>query len=545
MTIESSAGHGAGLAGIARRLAALTGWRRHSAAALCGALATAGLPPLYLVPLVIPAFTGLLWLLDGARRPREAALIGWSFGFGHMASGLYWIGIAFLVDADRFGFIMPFAVAGMAAGMAIFPALVTFALGCLGWRGPARVALLATFWLLSEWLRGWVLTGLPWNLIGSVWSFSPATLQLAAVTGIWGLSLMTVLAAAAPAVLAEGGAEGDIAAPRPERGRPARGRRVFVAAMLLLPLAAWGAGTIRLAAAPPLGANVVEGVRLRLVQPSIEQSLKWRADQRRNNVDRQIELSLAPPRDPDAEPITHIIWAETAVPYLLSEEPELRRLVARVVPPDGLLLTGAPRSGAEAGIGRLWNSLHALNAKGEIIGTYDKHHLVPFGEYTPLRSLLGLVKLTAGDVDFSPGPGPVTLDLPGLPPVSPLICYEAIFPGQVVASGPRPEWLLNMTNDSWFGTSSGPFQHFASARTRAVEEGLPLIRVANAGVSVVIDGYGRIVGQLRLNQTGFLDASLPRPAAGGTLYASVGNLAIFILCMAMLIYILILRRFMS
>ncbi len=513
---------------LAAALAGLSGWRRHGAAALCGALASAALPPLHLLPLLIPAFTGLLWLMDGSSRRRDAALLGWSFGFGHMLAGLYWIGIAFLVDPGRHGLVMPVALLGLTAGLGLFPALAVLLTAWAGWRGAARVALLATAWLAVEWLRAWVLTGFPWNLIGNVWSFSPAMLQLAALTGVWGLSLVTVLAAAAPAVLVE--------------ARRGRGRRAFVAAMLLLPALVWGGGSLRLAGAPALGTEVVDGVTLRLVQPSIEQALKWKAALRRDHVERQMRLSAAP----GAERISHVIWAETAVPYLLAQDAELRRLIARVVPEGGLLLAGAPRAGAEVGRGpRLWNSLHALDRRGEIVGTYDKVHLVPFGEYMPLRSVLGFAKLAAGSVDFSPGAGALALDLRGLPAFAPLICYEAIFPGQVVPAGTRPEWLLNVTNDAWFGTSSGPYQHFASARIRAVEEGLPLVRVANNGISAVVDAYGRIVGRLGLNEVGVLDSPLPKPVERLTLYARFGDWMALISGLAVAFSGLILRRFMA
>ncbi len=517
---------------VAARLAGLSGWRRHGAAALCGALASAALPPLYLLPLLIPAFTGLLWLLDGASRRRDMALIGWSFGFGHMLTGLYWIGIAFLVDAGRYGLAMPFAVVGLTGGLALFPALAITAAAWSGWRGPARVALLAAAWLAVEMLRARVLTGFPWNPIGNVWSFSPAMLQLSAVTGVWGLSLMTVLVAAAPAVLAEAGS------------RQSRGRRVFVAAALLLPALIWGGGGLRLAAAPAPGSDAVEGVVLRLVQPSIDQAKKWVTELRRDHVALQMRLSSAPA----ARPITHVIWAETAVPYLLASEPVLRAEISDIVPEGGLLITGAPRRASAGGERRLWNSLHALDGTGRVVGTYDKHHLVPFGEYTPLRALLGrlgLSKMAVGASDFSAGPGPATLTLPGLPPVSPLICYEAIFPGRVVAPGPRPEWLLNITNDAWFGTSSGPYQHFASARIRAVEEGLPLVRVANNGISAVVDSYGRLRAWRGLNEIGTIDAALPKPARSLTLYARFGDLLALLLVVLTTFSALILRRFMT
>ncbi len=517
------------LARLAAALAGLRGWRRHGAAALCGALAAAALPPLHLVPLLIPAFTGLLWLMDGTVRRRDAALLGWSFGFGHMLAGLYWIGIAFLVDAARFGLVMPFAMFGLIAGLALFPSIAVFAAAWLGWRGPARAVLLAAAWLAMEWLRAWVLTGFPWNLIGNVWTFSPAMLQLAALTGVWGLSLMTVLAAAAPAVLVE------------TNGARARGRRLFVAAMLLLPALVWGGGTLRLAAAPPLGADAVEGVVLRLVQPSIEQALKWKVELRRDHVARQMRLSAAP----GAEHVNLVIWAETAVPYLLTRDAELRSLIARVVPEGGLLLAGAPRAGTEGGRPRLWNSLYALDGAGGIVATYDKFRLVPFGEYMPLRSILGFAKLSAGSVDFSPGRRPVALSLPGLPVFAPLICYESIFPGRVVAAGSRPEWLLNITNDAWFGTSSGPFQHFASARMRAVEEGLPLVRVANNGISGVVDAYGRIVARLGLNEIGILDSRLPRPTDEATVFARYGDWMALLLALGAGFLALMLRRIVA
>jgi len=444
---------------LAARMGALRGWRRVGAAFLCGVLATAAFPPVYAIPALIPAFVGLLWLLDGARGPRGAFGLGWVFGFGHMASGVYWVGLAFLVEAERFGAVAPVAVVGLAALLAVFPALAIAAVHAARWRGPARVALLAAAWLGAEWLRSWALTGFPWNLLGNVWAVSAAPMQLAAVTGVWGLSALTVLAAGAPAVLGEvpaGGAQG-------------RARQIFVAAMVLLPALAWLGGAARLAGAPAPGADPVPGVRLRLVQASIPQKLKWRGDLRLDHVRRQLALTVGP----GFERITHVIWPETAVPFLLNREPEIRRLVARAVPPGGLLLTGAPRGIGRETLTQVWNSLFVLDARGEIVAGYDKYHLVPFGEYVPLRGVIDFGKLTQGRMDFSTGPGPRTLNLPGLPPVSPLICYEAIFPGRMVAPGPRPGWLLNVTNDGWFGTSSGPYQHFASARLLAVERACP------------------------------------------------------------------------
>ncbi|WP_193366681.1 apolipoprotein N-acyltransferase [Pelagibius marinus] len=522
---------------VALVLGSLTGWRRLLAAAFFGALAAAALPPLYLFPLLLPAFVGVFWMLEGASAGhsggRQAALTGWAFGTGHFAAGLYWVGIAFLVDAERFGWAMPFAVAGLAAGLALFPALTFWftwlARQRLRLAGPALVLAFAAAWLIGEGLRAWILTGFPWNLLGTVWAFAPAPLQLAAYGGVWLLSLITVIAATAPAVLAD-----------PARRSP-RGLAV-VALLVLLPALAWGFGAWRLAAAPARGSDVVAEVRLRLVQPSIPQALKWRADRKAANLRLQAELSLAP----GYEDRTLIIWPETAVPYLLAAEPRLREELADIVPPGAFLVSGAPRVDPADPQGKIWNALHALDGQGAIVATYDKTHLVPFGEYTPLRSLLGLAKLTAGSRDFSAGEGLKTLTLPGLPAFSPLICYEIIFPGAVKAAAGTaapPRWLLNLTNDAWFGDSSGPYQHFAAARLRAVEEGLPVIRAANNGISAVIDSYGRVIDRINLNDRGIIDAYLPEAATERTPYSYAGNILYLIELLFTTCVIFVARRF--
>ncbi len=513
----------ASLGRIAHYCAELKGWRRHTAAAFCGALAALALPPIHLFPLLIPAFCGLLWLLDGVERPRQAAYLGWSFGFGHGVVGLYWVGYAFLVDAAQFGFLMPFAVAGLAALLAFFPTLAIYGVALLAWKAVARGVALAVFWVLTEWLRSWIFTGFPWNLMGSVWTFAPEMLQLASLTGVWGLSLVTLLAAAAPAALAGRAAISGGAA------------RAATLVFLILPVLAWGGGALRLASAPDPETHVVPDVMLRLVQPNVQQSLKWRSELRNGHVNDIIRLSRAP----GFEKVTHVIWPETAIPFLLSNDArdaQLRSVIAAAAPANGLLLTGVPRmGGGQPGAterpveGRplTWNSFQAFDASGAARATYDKFHLVPFGEYVPFRGLLSFSKLTAGRGDFSSGPGPTTLALPGLPPASPLICYEIIFPGQVVDSENRPGWILNVTNDAWFGDSSGPRQHFASARLRAAEEGIPVIRVANTGISGVIDGYGRVLSRIELGTAGVRDVSLPKPVVNQEIYSISSNWKLF------------------
>lgn len=481
---------------LAARIGALTGWRRGVAAAGLGIAATAALPPLHLVPLVPVAFSGLIWLIEGARSRREAFLDGWWFGFGHFATGLYWLAHALLIDARQFGWMIPFAVLGLGALLGLFTGAATLAVRAARARGVAAALVLAVAWAAAEWLRGHVLTGFPWNLIGTVWTGIVPMMQPAALIGLYGLGLLTVLAAALPAA---------------RRWKPAALACALVAAGW-----AWGAARV------PAAAPSVPDVKLRLVQPDIPQTLKWDPVQREANFKRTLALTAAD----GLAGRTHVIWPETAVPFAITDVnqngPALRAALARVTPPDGLLLTGAVRVVRDSERAQLWNSLHAVDAQGEIVATYDKHHLVPFGEYVPLRPIVGILGVTpAGAVDFSAGPGPATLELPGLPPASPLICYEAIFPANVTAPR-RPAWLLNITNDAWFGISSGPHQHFAAARFRTVEEGLPLVRAANNGISAVVDAYGRTTAHLALGESGIVDADLPA-AIAATPYARWGD----------------------
>jgi apolipoprotein N-acyltransferase len=481
----------------AEPLRALPPRRRAAAAAFAGATAALALPPHYLLPLGAAAFTALVWLLDGARgaerRHRAAFATGWWFGLGHHVIGLYWIANALLIEWQRVGWMIPFAVFGLSALLATFAGAATLAAASANRAGVARVALLAVAWTAAEWLRGHVLTGFPWNLAASMWAETLPVLQAAAYVGAYGLTALTVLLFALPATLAD------------RDDRPHWGPSI--AGFLVFGLVA-SAGAARLEAGDP---GRVADVRLRLVQPNVPQALKWDPEAREANLAALIDLT----RTPGFETRTHVIWAETATAFPIWGDLEAlamrRAQVAQAVPPGGILVTGAPRFAREAdGTLRVWNSLHALDGAGDIRATFDKFHLVPFGEYVPLRAILPIDRVVPGGMDFSAGPGPVRIDIPGLPAASPLICYEIIFPGEVVPTGPRPDLLLNLTNDSWFGVSAGPYQHFAAARLRAVEEGLPLIRSAGGGISGVIDPYGRVTARLDLAVAGVLDAELPR-----------------------------------
>jgi apolipoprotein N-acyltransferase len=503
---------------------------------LAGALTPLALPPVYLVPALAITLPVLLWLLDGVKSGRGAFAVGWGFGSGFFACGLYWISNALLIDAARFGWLIPIALGGLGLGLGLFHGLLTW----LVWRSKAersaRLLVFAGLWVLLEMLRGWFLTGFPWNLMGSVWAAWPSMMQGASVIGTYGLSLLTVLLFSTPALMGWAGHKG--------QGRRRSAAQVAAAVGTLLLLAIVGKAMIPSAPAP-----TAEGVRLRLVQPNIPQAEKWQPERRMANLNAYLRLSLAP----SDQPVTHVIWGETAVPYSLdgTNDSELRAALAEGLAdadPQAslpLLLTGAVRrtpQGQEPF--QVWNSLVALDQKGQIQGWYDKSHLVPFGEYVPLRTVLPLPKITAGSVDFTAGPGRVTMALPGLPPFSPLICYEIIFPGAVAlppAENQRPSWLLNITNDGWYGLSAGPHQHYATARLRAVEEGLPLVRVANTGISAIVDPWGREVVRLDLGAEGFVDGPLPLPIAP-PLYAILGNPIPLTLALLTLVAGILLRR---
>ncbi|MEO1194126.1 MAG: apolipoprotein N-acyltransferase [Pseudomonadota bacterium] len=500
------------------RVARQSGWRAALLAFVSGLISAGAFAPVSIVPLLIPTFVVLMWQLAAAERGSQALWRGWFFGTGHFLGGLYWVGIAMTVDIERFWWFLPISIAGLSAGLAIFIALVAWATWRARLTGAASLSLFVLLWMVAEWLRSWVLSGFPWNLIGSAWSEVPVALQLASVTGVWGLSAITLLAAVSLAALTLPGSR--------------RSAFAFIGLSWGLLAAALLFGILRLSAAP----SVWEGPTVRLVQPSVPQSLKWDAGRAFGHVRQLVELS----RKPGFDQVALVVWPETAVPFNLWRDPDLIRFIGQAAPPEGALVTGAPRYLPD---GEGFNALHVVTQDGGIVETYDKVHLVPFGEYVPLGDFLGGLDIAVTRGSLSSGPGLTALPLPGLPTASPLICYEVIFPGKVVASDqPRPGFLLNLTNDAWFGNSSGPYQHFASAKLRAAEEGLPLVRAANNGISAMIDPYGRVIAALALNERAALDSPLPPPLPS-TFFARSGNFVLLGLFAALLLTTYTFARF--
>lgn len=538
------------LIALRRRIAALEGWQRRATAFAAGAVSVLALAPFFVWPILFITLPVLVFLIDssdqGPHQTRPALLkaagAGWWFGFGYFGLGLFWMGEAFLVDAATFGWLLPFAVTAMPAGLSLFWAGAT----AVAWRfstpGLARVLMLAATLGLAEWLRGHVLTGLPWNVLGYSLTAGTTMMQSASVLGIYGLTLWAVIVFAGPGVLASQAVTAD-------NRRPIYLKAVACAAIPLAIMVAFGSYQLSRPSAAP-----VDGVRLRIVQPSIPQRDKWLPDKQRGIFDLHLLLSetnAAGERN-GLDGITHVIWPEAAMPFFPLEQQPALDAIGQMLSANQYLITGAlrrepkPEFSGRGGVlphtaYNFYNammvfegSLKPLTSASKI---YDKIHLVPFGEYLPFQAALeaiGLEQLTRlrGGFDFGPSPRPL-LQAGTLDRIGPLICYEAIFPAAVVQGAERPQLLINVTNDGWFGTLTGPYQHLHQTQVRAVEEGLPLVRAANNGVSAMIDADGRLLHKLGLNVTGVIDTQLPaaRPAP---VYAQLGDL---LFCVNALIFI--------
>ncbi len=512
------------------------GWRRAAIAVSAGALSVLALPPLDIWPVLWLTFPVLVWLVDGAAAGRlggvfSAAIAGWWFGFGYFVAGLYWIGYAFLVDAKAFAWLIPFAVLGLPAYLALFTGL-GLALARLLWtRGPMRFIALAVALTVAEWLRGHLLSGFPWNAFGYSLTGPLVLAQSASLVGIWGLTFIAVAVFASPAALADD---------RAETTRPWRPLVVSVA--LLVALAGYGA--LRLALSPTA---YVKDVRLRIMQPNLQQDQKFNYGAKQQVMSHYLSLSdrATGPQSNGLRDVTHLIWPESAFPFILTREPDALAQIAAMLPPNAVLITGAVRAqdtGSRPSPLDAYNSVYVIDHAGSILSAYDKVHLVPFGEYLPFQTLLerlGIMQLTKLPGGFVAGDRRRVLDVPRAPRAIPLICYEIIFPGDAVPRSDRPGWLINVTNDGWFGLSSGPYQHLQQARVRAIEEGLPLVRAANTGVSAVIDPLGRVIKSLPLGSEGVLDTPLPLEIAP-PLFVHAGDGPLCLILIAAIV--LIIRR---
>lgn len=477
---------------------------------LWGAIAGVSFSPMSFFPFMALGFGAFVHTLQKQKNPKVAFFRGLTFGFGYFVTSTYWVALSF--QCVGLGYWVPVVMISFAFMLALFPAVacglsVLFKKFGLSEKTPF-VCLFTFFWSLCEWLRGNIFTGFPWNLNGYVWDLP--LLQTTAWIGIYGLSVITTWFACVWIC----------------------GNKKIIATTCVTFIVLWCVGTLRLK-------NSVEmtDVYMRLVQPSIEQSIKWDKKHLQENMEKHIRLS----NQPSKLPLQAIIWPEASIAYDLNLK-ETQTALQSIIPQNSVLLLGGIRreKNTEEKF-FLFNSLFALNNKGQIITFYDKAHLVPFGEYVPFKSFFPIEKLTEGITDYTEGNGVKTICLEKIPPFAPLICYEAVFPGQVIDSKKKPMWILNLTNDAWYGNSSGPHQHLAIVRVRAIEEGVPIVRVANNGISAIISPYGEILHSLELNHVGALDFYLPK-ALKNTFYGRYHNVIYGLIMLGLLSFLTTLRR---
>lgn len=448
---------------------------------------TLTLPPVFALPLIIPAFTILYLLIDAAPTTKRAFADGWWWGMGWHITGLYWFCIALLTDPEKFAWLIPFCLIGLNAIIALYAGIACWLWKKTRIRGLRGIFVFTVIWTVVEFARGHLFTGFPWNLAGYIFTAHDVLLQMASLVGVYGLTWFAVLLGVIPAAFF--------------CCDKRRAQKIVALAYAVLIIGtSWGAW--RLAHAP----TGDTGIRLRLVQANIEQNLRWDPAYRRQVLDEHIRLTRAP----GIENIDVVIWPETAVPYAIRSGDVIAKLLGNAIGEKAHLVLGGLRVEGNEQDWRMFNSMLVVNHAGEIVQYYDKVRLVPFGEFIPFRNGLPKTWLTpAGDKDFSAGKRGVTLNIPDEKhALLPLICYEVIFP-EMLEGVAQSSWVLNITNDAWFGNSSGPYQHFEMARMRAVEGGIPLIRVANTGISALVDAYGRDVSKMGLGDKGVLDVVLP------------------------------------
>lgn len=486
-------------------------------ALLAGATTGLGQAPFSWIILALIGLAAGFRLFQATRTARQAAAVGWAFGVGYFALTLSWIVEPFLIDIARHGWMAPFALIGMAAGMALFWGA---AFGFAKWQGGA--AALVVFWAVAEVARTYILTGFPWGLLGYIW-LDAGLDQMAAYIGPHGLTLLTL--AGVWALLAA----------------LKHRKRLFLVPLVILPFAGMiGFGVAQAALSqghPSIVGTLEKRPIVRLIQPNAPQHQKWDPEMIPVFFNRSLGFTSAAPQGavPDA-----VIWPETSVPYLLNNAQGALDLISQAAAGIPVVLGIQRRN-----VGLYHNSLVVLGADGHVTETYDKSHLVPFGEYVPggaLASALNLKGLAAKEgYGFGAGTGLRLIEIAGLGRAMPLICYEAIFPHEVGGLNIRADWLLQITNDAWFGNLTGPQQHLAQARFRAIEQGLPMVRAANTGISAMIDGRGQIVASLPLGVSGFLDVALPAPLPE-TIYARSGDWPVLLLLIVCVTGLLLKRR---
>ena len=525
---------------IISSLVLLDRWPRLGLAFVTGAAAAFAQAPFGWFPLLWLCIPVLVWLLDSAALGRPAykaaasmAAVGWTFGFGFFLVTFYWLGAAFLVEADKFAWALPLAVLCLPAGLALFWALACGLVAFVWSDSILRALWLALGLSAAEWLRGTILTGLPWGGFGPALAANNLTMQGLSVVGANTYTLFALSLFSLPLLFT--------ALPRE---RPLARGTLFVLLALFLALLGFGGYRLSVSSMKGAGARAGEGRPvLRLIQPNIPQKEKWKLENRSWIFNRLLALTSQEDPVTPLDDVDLVIWPESAIPFYLIEQPAALAAIAQALPAKARLLTGALRRETDQP-DTVFNAIYQIENDGTIEAAYDKIHLVPFGEYLPLQSALeamGLEQLTRLKGGFQSGTIRRPFDLAEVGKALPAICYEIAFAAELRDWTARPDWIVNVTNDAWFGNSLGPYQHLHIARMRAVELGLPVIRVANTGISAVIDSYGRLRSHVPLGTDGILQVALPE-SLPQTLYSRFGDRLFFTIWFVYLLILIVLRR---
>lgn len=480
-----------------------------------GLVSALAFPPLYALYLFVLALCLMFKLTDLCTSYKQVILKSYWFGFGFFVAGLYWIGNALLVDIVNLGWLYPLTLLAIGGFFGLFM-IPPFAVWYYFKKNNIwyKIIAFACVWVLAEWVRSFIFTGFPWNLLGTVFAFNDIFIQSACLWGTYGLSFIFLILSASIYALFEGNKKSSL----------------IIICITVLFLTIFGLVRIK-------NYNTQNSdIKIRLVQPSIAQSMKWNKNELENNFYKYIELSKQEPLND----VDFVVWGETALPFDIEYNEKYRERIKEAIPDSGYLITGLVRYDIINGKYEAFNSMYVIDKNAQIVAFYDKNHLVPFGEYIPLRKYLpDWIRPIANNIaDFSTSEKLKNIKIKNYPKFGALICYEIIFPDEVVNRQDKPDWLVVLTNDGWYGKSSGPYQHLVSAKMRAIEEGISIVRSANSGISAVINPLGKISQQIELNKIGAQDIYLPLNSKIFTLYSLYGKNAVLLLMLLILVAIL-------
>ena len=481
-------------------------------ACLLGALSALSFPPVYAFPVFIISLCLALKITDNVKNMKQSFLMGYCFGITYFIVGFYWICNALLVDFLTFGWLYPISLIAIGLFFCLFmvpPFLIWYITRQqYMW---IKISSFASVWVLLEVLRSFIFTGFPWNLLGTIFAFHEVFIQSASIWGTYGLSFIALIVTGCVYAFFSGNKKSATIA------------LCTILSFLII------FGLLRVNKYEIIDSNV----KVRLVQPSIPQSMKWDRNELENNFKQYIDLSAQDGLDT----VDFVVWGETALPFNVEYNLKYREMIKRAIPEKGYLITGLVRFDVVDGRYKPYNSMYVLDKDVDIKAFYDKSHLVPFGEYLPFRKYIPdwMQPIASNVSDFAQGKKYKNITIENYPVFAALICYEIIFPDEVINRNNKPDWLVVLTNDGWYGNSSGPYQHLVSAKMRAVEEGITIVRSANSGISAVISPVGKIINQIKLNEKNYSDVYLPKKAAIKTIYNIFGKY--FILCIMFLMLI--------